>query len=72
VLYSFNDARDGEGRELRGGVEHMLDLHADARHRLDDLLDRRPGFEVLAQPLLGKLHQLKPEAALGAWNAEKP
>ena len=56
VAFGRQDLGHGEGRQLGGGVEHLLDLQPGHGHGLGDLMDVGLGFEVILEPGKGELH----------------
>jgi hypothetical protein len=61
---------DREGREIAGGVDHLLDLEADHGERVGDLVDGGVGVEMVLQPGQGELHRLSPPCS--ARHVERP
>ena len=57
VLLRLPDVGDREGRQLPGAVLHALDLEADHRELVGDLLERGLGLQVLLEPGERELHR---------------
>ncbi len=56
VLLGVQHPRDGEGRQLPGGVLDAFDLEADRRQPGCQLIERSGGIEVVAQPGESEFH----------------
>src|SRR5439155_2804338 len=66
------DLRDGERRQLFGGIVDAFDFEADAGQRLDDGVEGGIGVEMLFQPGQSELHAPTPPLSVGTSKAEKP
>ena len=77
VLIGLDHMRDHEVFQLFGGIVEAFNLKADARQRLDDLVERRVRFEMVLEPGEGEFHvssfyALNPPAKLGRSRGRKP
>ena len=63
---------DRKRRQNRGPVDHLLDLEAERRQTLGDLVDGRVGLQMLLEPGQRELHRASPPARLGTSKAENP
>ncbi len=68
----FQHFRNREDGKLLRRVFHALDLEAEHGELLDDLVERRIGFERVLQPGKGEFHDESPPASVGTSSAAKP
>ena len=57
MLIGFDHMRDHEVLQLLGRIVEAFDLKANARQRLDDLVERRVGVEMVLEPGEGEFHK---------------
>ena len=78
VLLGGDHLGDAVGGERLRLVLHALDLEADAGERLDDLVERGVGVEVILEPGEGEFHRfspltdVRPPTSVGMSSGRKP